>query len=596
MIISSVIAAVFTQRLMSELQEGGARPAVKTPDEIVLFLDLNEGFSESPSSAGAFGFADPFAPQPLTLYEMINTLDVASRDPHVKGILARMDSATFPVAHIQELRRALERFKAAGKFSYIYSPSYGEAGDFGAYYLASVFDEIWMQPMGIVSISGIHMEVPYFKPVLDKIGVKTEFMQRKEYKTAYESVSKAQMSPENRRMLGSLLESTKQALVGEISKSRAMTEAQLKSYVDQAIFTTDEALKAKLIDHAGYSDEMLDEIKIAVAGSVEAASDDIFVHVQDYRPDARGINGNGPQVALIYASGMILQSSPSRAQSSVFGGQNLATAQQLVPAIWDAIEDPKIRVIVLRIDSPGGSPVASESILRALQKAQEKGKPVIVSMGPTAASGGYWIASYADRIYAMPTTLTGSIGVVGGKFSLSQMWQEIGVNWDDVSWGKNSGVWSINSAFSPSQKARADAMLDNVYNSFIYRVSEGRAIKKDDVETIAKGRVWSGTQAQENGLVDELGGLHDALDYAAALTGVKGRNQLRVKILPRPKTLVERLLDMMSEYGQVQAAIHSVIHMPSQALQSAQSAWQAVMAVSELPNSGAVYEPATPLR
>jgi protease-4 len=276
-----------------------------------------------------------------------------------------------------------------------------------------------------------------------------------------------------------------------------------------------------------------------------------FVDIAEYSADlearrkgeAEGLlSAPKPKVALVYAAGVIMQTEQAGGPSpGSLMSEGTAAAETLVPAIMDAAEDEAVTTILLRIDSPGGSPTASESILRALEKAKAKGKQIVVSMGPTAASGGYWIACKADRIFALPTTITGSIGVLGGKLDMSGLWAKLNVNWDAVRWGESSTIWSFNHSFNPTETEQVNAMLDDVYAAFLTRVSEGRKMELADVARLAKGRVWTGTAAFQNGLVDQLGGLPDALDFVAKEEGLNSREDLTVEVFPKPLTPLEKL-------------------------------------------------------
>ncbi len=239
----------------------------------------------------------------------------------------------------------------------------------------------------------------------------------------------------------------------------------------------------------------------------------------------------------------------------------MAAASDIAPAIFDAADDDTVGAIVLRIDSPGGSPVASESILRAIEKAKEKGKLVIVSMSTAAASGGYWVAAYADRIFTMPMTMTGSIGVLGGKVAVQGLSDKAGVTWDrSQRWGENAGIWSTVTPFSESEAERMNAMLDSVYAQFIARVAKGRGMDKAEVEKIAKGRVWSGKRAVELGLADELGGLDAALDFAAKAQGLESRKDLNITVTPKPPTPLEHLMELLGTQAALGPALEGLRH------------------------------------
>lgn len=529
--------------VMPAFFKNGAPPL---PKEIVLFYTFDGSLGELAHEAS---FADPFAPPSFTVREMVGALDRAATDDRVKGFVARMNDGPIGLVHAQEIRAALLRFKEAGKFAYIYSPSYGDsAGGLGRYYLASAFDEIWMQPMGIVTITGVSAEMPFLRGVLDKIGVEPNFYKRKDYKTAYENLTDSSISPENKEMITRLIGDIRDEILAVIPEARGMEPKAFAKLVDKGLFTALEAKEANLITAADYGDVMAGNIKEAITGERES-TDDLFVSVEGYADATRGsskLSASAPGVALIYAVGAIMPTSDS---SSPVPGGGVAAADEIAGAIIKASEDDAIKAIVMRIDSPGGSPTASETILRAVERAQEKGKPVVVSMGTTAASGGYWIAAYADQIFVLPATITGSIGVLGGKFSAGDLWDKVGVNWDIISWGKNSDMWSFNKPFSESEAERINAMLDAIYEGFLARVAKGRKMGMAEVDKIAGGRVWSGKRAVEIGLADQIGGLDSALDYTATLVGKADRTDLDVYIYPKPKTPFERVLELLE--GQV---------------------------------------------
>lgn len=519
----------------------GGGPPPSLPHEMVLYLELKGDpgeMSEPPSLVGEGN---------LSVHGIIDALDHASGDKRVKGLFARMEPGSFALARSEELRAAIKRFETAGKFAYIYSSSYGEgAGDLGRYYVASAFQELWLQPMGLVSIAGVRAEVPFVRSVLDKVGVRPQFYQRKEFKNAYESATNKEMSAESRKELTTMLRDIKNRIMADVPAERGLKPEEFSKLVDTGLFTAPEALEKKLVTNVGYADVLVGRIKQDITGDPES-DDSLFVDVAQYGSVENVRHRFGKSsVALIYVVGAIMESAS--------GTHGIAAADEIAPAIYDAAFDENVKAIVLRIDSPGGSPVASESILRAVERAKEKGKPVIVSMGPTAASGGYWVAAYADQIFVLPTTITGSIGVLGGKLSLAELWKKLGVNWDkSISWGENSGIWSMNTPFDENEAERVNNMLDHVYASFVARVAKGRGLTPEQVDKIAGGRVWSGEKAKEIGLADQIGGLREALDYTATILGEKDRNDLNIFIMPEPKTPLEQLLELVEMQGGVLA-------------------------------------------
>lgn len=563
-----LLSALF---IYMSIPKNSEQKAASLPNQMVLFLEFGGGLGELPEPPS---LADPFAGETATLKNFVDTLEHAKADPRIKGIYARIGGASYPVAHIQEMRQAIKDFKKSGKFAYVFSESYGDGGTMGSYYLASVFDEIWMQPMGIVALPGIRAEMPFVRSVLDKVGVEPQFYKRKDYKTAYENMTDKEMSSFNREMIGDLISDIATTMEAEITEDIPSLKGKFKAHVDHALFTSPEAKKEGLVTHLDYEDVLLEKIRKEVTGNPQSDEDfyvDFSTYFQSFSAPKQSLadalialekqNEKKPviasaatgkkKIALVYAVGAIMPSQTNAAAPVGMFEDGIAAADEISAALEEAALDDDVKIVVLRVDSPGGSPVASETILRAVERIQAKGKKVIVSMGPTAASGGYWISAYADRIFVMPLTITGSIGVLGGKFSADQLWKNLGVNWDGVSWGKNAGMFSMNTPFSESQAERINAMLDDVYVNFLARVAKGRRMTTEQVDKIAGGHVWSGQRAIKIGLADEIGSLNDALNYAAREIGYKNKSEAEVEILPRPQTPLEQFLDLLS--GQVKA-------------------------------------------
>ncbi|PZP55172.1 MAG: signal peptide peptidase SppA [Micavibrio aeruginosavorus] len=513
----------------------------KLPNQIVLFLRMEKSL---PDKRGAQDYFSQFglAPAPLTAAELVDALDKAATDNRVKGFVLSLRSGGYELAQLQEIRNAVLKFKKSGKFTKVYAPSYGEAGSgLGMYYLASSFDEIWMQPVGVVSIAGLNAEMPYFKDILERYGVKGQFFQRKEYKSAMENLTANEMSPASRQMMTELIGDLGDQVTAGVASDRKKVSKNFRSLVDQGLFTDDEALKAGLIDRLDYGDVLLSEIRVQLDGKEDSKKTG-FTDIADYAQLSAKTHSSKSKVAVVYVQGAIMDGGGA---SPLSFDEKSADATEIAQAIRDAASDKNVSHIIVRVNSPGGSPSASESIRRAIVWAKEKKKkPVIVSMGSTAASGGYWISANADKIYADAATLTGSIGVVGGKFDASGLFEKYGVNWDGVSYGKNAGMWAMNRGFNAAEQERFEATLDNVYEHFIRIVAQGRKLKADQVEKIAKGRVWTGRQAKEVGLVDQIGGLDMVLDDIAKSRNVDSRHKLAVVDYPPPENPLEALLDM----------------------------------------------------
>jgi protease-4 len=509
------------------------RGTASLPDDMVLVFNVTHPVGETTLSPS---LTSPFSASELTVDQIIGAMDKASRDSRVKGLLVSLDNADMELAHVQELRNAVKRFRNAGKFAHLYTASFADLGSgIGAYYFAAAFQEIWMQPVGMLSLTGISLEMPFAKKALDKIGVNPEFLHREEYKSAMESFTNESMSAPNREMLSSLLKSISGQIEKDISEDRDLEAKALEAAMQKGLLTGKDAVKAKLVTRMDYADALIDYAK----GKAEEKPE--LVLIEDYYDAVHEEENPRARVALVRVSGEIVPGSepePGR-----------ATGDYIASAIHDAADSEEIKVIVLRVDSPGGSPSASETIRSAVVYAKEKGKKIIVSMGPVAASGGYWITVDADKIYALPGTLTGSIGVIMGKFEISRLWDKLGIKWEALTWGDKARLWSVNAPLSATERAAMDDAIDDTYAAFIDRVAKGRNMKPQEVRLIAKGRAWTGLQAKEIGLVDEIGGLDAAMGEAAKLAGYKSRYKMDVMELPKPLTPLEHLELMMRGQG-----------------------------------------------
>jgi protease-4 len=473
-----------------------------------------------------------------TLRGFLDALDRAGGDPRVKGIYARFGGDTIGIAKGQEVRDAIRAFRAKGKFAIAFGDSFGEfGGGTRPYYIATAFDEIWLQPMGSVGLIGLRSETPFFRGTLDKLGIVPQFEHREEYKTAANSLTETGMTAPQREEVESLLGSVSEQVVRGIAEARGLKEDEVRSLIDRGPFFADDAKAAKLVDRIGYRDE-------AVARARErAGSGAELVSAARYLDGAGKPHDSGPKIALIYGTGLITAGEGDSA--SLLGGSEMS-ARELGRAFRQAAADKDVRAILFRIDSPGGSAVASETIWREVARARERGKPVIVSMGEVAGSGGYYVAAPADKIVAEPATLTGSIGVLAGKVVIAGLMQKLGITADTVERGANAGMFSALQEFSPRARQRLDAFLDLTYRGFKERVAQGRHLSADAVEAVAKGRVWSGEEAKTKGLVDELGGYDVALRLAKAAAGIAADKPFRLAVFPRQKATIERIYDRLT--------------------------------------------------
>jgi protease IV len=495
-------------------------------DGTVLTLDLTQALPDQPPDSGVERL---LYPNRLTLIEALDTIERAGNDSRITGLVARIGDSNMGLAEVQELRDAIATFRAKGKRAVAYSDTFGELGSgTHSYYLAAAFNEIWLQPMGTLGLVGLRIEMPYLRGTLDMLGITPSVEHREEYKNAANMFTEKQMTGPEREELQALLDSINAQMVGDIAKDRKIDPATLKDLIDHAPLLTDEAMKAHLVDHVGDRTNAVTSFGAAPK----------LLSLENYRGQVGEAHESGPTIALIYATGMLARGG---------GGGNALTGSEsgtdrLVRAFRLAQEDKNVRAILFRVDSPGGSATAAETIWAAVHRAHEAGKPVIVSMGDVAGSGGYYIAAPADKIVAEPATLTGSIGVVAGKPVVSGLMQKLGANADALQTGANAGMFSLFQDFSPSEHERLNAVIDDIYNGFKHRVAEGRQLDDAAVEAVAKGRVWSGSDALKNKLVDALGGFRTALDIAKQSAGIAADQDVTLKLYPPAKTGIDAIV------------------------------------------------------
>jgi protease IV len=504
-------------------------------DQDILVLDLTKAL---PEGAPQDGLQRLLLGEEISFRDVLDGIERAESDPRVKGIVARLGDGALGTAQVQELRDAIARFRAAGKFAFGYADSFGElGGGTRSYYLATAFDQIWLQPVGSVGLVGIRIEMPYFHGTLDKLGIEPRFDHREEFKTAANTLTDTKMTPADREQNEALLHSVYDQVVGGIAAGRQLDPARIQALIDQGPFTPQEALDAHLIDHTGYREDAV------AAARTRAGENAALVSLRRYIDIAGRPHQSGPTVAVIYGTGLITSGDSS---NNPLSGSELLGADTLGRAFREAAEDPGVRAILFRIDSPGGSATASETIWREVLRAKQAGKPIIVSMGNVAGSGGYYIAADANKIVAEPATLTGSIGVVGGKVLIGGLSEMLGITWDSAQIGANASIDSVVDDFTPAEHDRFERSLDYVYGVFKDRVAEGRKLSADAVEAVAKGRVWSGTDAKTRGLVDELGGFHKALALAKQAAGIAAGSDVTLKTFPPPSetpaAIIARLL------------------------------------------------------
>ena len=506
------------------------------PERILLRVDIKGGIADRHRVATIFRGASKRS----TLREYVEGLQVAAADDRVQGIALYMNNARIGIAGTQELRQAIAEFRSKAKFAHIFSEDMGGMGSgTGQYYLASAFDEIWLQPSGGVGLIGMSIEIPFAKGVLEKLEVEQRFEKRHEFKAGAEQFMRDKLSKPARRNLQALLDSLFAQVATGIAQGRGMTEADVRELVDSGPYLAGEARDAGLVNRLGYLDEFIaDALERAGEGAKEVSFGRYLAAIE--RPNAAG-----PQVALIYGNGAITGGGGEDAGPFEDPGFR---AHRVAKAIADAVKDEAIKAILFRVNSPGGSYLASDLVWREMARAREAGKPVIVSMGRVAASGGYFVALPANRIVAEPGTVTGSIGVYGGKIVTKKFWEGLGVTWDQLSVGKRATMWSMVTDFPPGSQQRFSAMLDFVYEDFTAKTMAARELSAEQIDAVARGRVWSGRDALENGLIDALGGYRVAVDEVKSALELGSEDTIHLVRRPKDDS-IERLLKLLGGGG-----------------------------------------------
>lgn len=513
---------------------------VSIPAKIILEVDLTRGLQEQPLDDPVVGLL--LEPRP-TLRDVVEALQRAAQDHRVVALIAHVGPSNLGLAQIQELRDAIMAFREKGKQAMAYAATFGEfdTGN-GSYYLATAFESIALQPSGDVGLTGLIAETPFLRGTFDKLNLVPRLDHRQEYKNFMNTLTERQYTAPHREATQRLMESQFDQIVQGIASARGLWPGAVRSLVDRGPFLAPEALQAQLVDTLAYRDEVYSQVK------GRAGADAKLLYLSTYLARAGRPHTTGPAVALIYGVGPIRlgESSYNPTMEGLSMGSETLTA-----AFRAAIEDSNVKAILFRVDSPGGSYVASDAIWRETIRAREAGKPLIVSMGDVAGSGGYFVAMGADKIVAQPGTLTGSIGVVGGKMLTRDFWETLGLAWDEVHTSTNATLWSSTHDYTPEQWTRLQAWLDRVYDDFTTKVAAGRQLPKERVLEIAKGRVWTGADAKERGLVDVLGGFPVALRLVREAIGLHPEAPIQLKLFPerasRWESLVARLLGDHSE-------------------------------------------------
>jgi protease IV len=521
---------------------------------LLLELDLTEPLVDVPPP-------DPVgwlqARRRMSLRAVLDGLQAAARDRRVRGLVATVGGPV-GIARAQELRDAVRAFRESGKPAVAWAESFGEFGSGTmAYLLACGFGEVWLQPSGDVGLTGVAVEVTFLRRALDRLGVQPELGRRHEYKNAVDRLVERGFTEAYRQAADRLAESAFEQVVAAVGEGRGLPPDRVRELIDRAPLVATDALAAGLVDRLGYRDEVYTELRARLGGDVQLR------YLARYQPRdgvprlvekaagrvGRRVTGRPePVVALVSGAGIIRQ---GRSGRSPLSGQAMGSAT-LGAALRSAARDDRVRAVVFRVDSPGGSYVASDSIWREVARVRAAGKPV-VSMGEVAASGGYFVCMGADVIVAEPGTLTGSIGVFAGKAVLTGLLDRLGLDTDAVAHGRHARILSPRRPFDQDEWRALETWLDHVYADFVGKVATGRGMPTDQVDAVARGRVWTGADAHERGLVDALGGL----DRAAALARERAELPADAPLRRWPALgLVQRVRPPRSSESPAAAAAH----------------------------------------
>jgi protease-4 len=485
-------------------------------DTLLLELDLTRPLIETEPEDPVGKLRSRGRPR---LKAVLRALHEAGDDPKVVGLIARLGDVTMPLAIAEELRAGVADFAASGKPTVAWAETFGETADgIAPYFLAAAFREIWLQPSGDLGLIGVAAETTFLRGALDKAGIEPQLEKRYEYKNAADRIMNTAYTDAHREAYDRLAGSTWETVVQAVATARKLTPEALQGLVDTGPLSAAEALEAGLVDSLGYRDEVYAEVRRRVGDAAVLRFADRWSPRRSvpHRVTTAVTKRHQPVVALIEGHGGIVM---GRSRRTPFQGQVMGS-DTIAAAFRAAREDDRVGAVVFRVDSPGGSYVASDTVWREVVVTRQAGTPVIVSMGAMAGSGGYFVACEADVIVAQPSTLTGSIGVFGGKAVVSQLTERFGLTTDAVSRGRHARMFSTRVGFTDDERTRLDSWLDAVYADFVGKVAAGRGMDRDSVHEIARGRVWTGADAAGIGLVDILGGLHDAVRIARERAGL----------------------------------------------------------------------------
>lgn len=526
-----------------------ALPGTAMAESIVAVFRIKGPLAEAPAQVGLAELLGDKAP--VNMFDLLERLRQARTDNNLQAVIFDIEDAALGMAQIQELRTQFEALKATDKDVLVYCETLSP----GKLMLGSAASQLWLLPSGDVDIRGMYGEGSYYKNMLDNIKVEADILHCGDYKSAGEPFYRTGPSKEADEQTNRLLDGMFEQMIDCIAKSRRLSPEKVKSLIDRGMMSPQEALEAKLVDKLGYREDFIasikkrygDELKIARNyGKEKGPTIDfssplaIFSIFNDMMKGKK--QSDKPAVAVVHVESMITQ---GETESGLFGGASNAGSSTIRKAIAKAAADDSVKALVLRVDSPGGSAIASDIICEATKRFKDSGRPLIVSMGNVAGSGGYYVSALADVIFAEPTTITGSIGVVGGKIVTKGLWDWVGITSHEYRRGEHADLMNTNRRFSDDERKMVSGWMNRIYEDFKGRVLEGRKDRiKGDLEPLAGGRVYTGKQALEIGLVDRLGGMADAIKHAASEAELDANYEVR--IYPEPQTIFDILMEGMS--------------------------------------------------
>lgn len=520
--VAAIVAFTASQR--------GKPPPI--PDSAVLSLDWNEPLEEHYATVPLFKPVPP-----ATVLDTLTALERAAEMPQIKALVVQLGAEPMEFARAQELADAVRKFRESGKPAFAYADDLAAFGDATPeVMLAAAFDKVWMAPSGIVGLTGVALEVPYFSEGLNELGLSAEFEQRHEFKGGADPFTQERMPIPVRRSLGDLAQRLFDQAVADIASDRKLTQETVRTLVDQGPLLGDEAVSAGLIDGLLYREQFEDRVDAAAGDDAKWIDASYLIAASEGEQDL--ITEPVAKVAVLYGIGPIgVGDGDSPFADAGFDSDTL------IETMHKIIEDGGYDAVLLRVDSPGGAYGPSDAVWHTVGLLRDAGIPVVVSMGGTAASGGYFVSVAADRIVAQPTTITGSIGVYAGKFDASQLWENLGVRWDRVAVGENAGMWSMNRGFDRSERERFARAIDFVYADFTSKVAQGRGFDAAALDQVARGRIFSGADALEAGLVDRLGGFPAAISELRDLMQIPEDAEIELEVLPELKSPWQAVVD-----------------------------------------------------